>query len=303
LRFDTEKKGVDKMKLYVLLFAFTLGFVFQIKASIRNRVSDTINSCHRFIKNNIEGEACVSYPVNWNKKDIVFNLHGSGGDARSWEHDKDFQKAMSIMEKAQIPRPLVVSISFGQWWILKDFGSQDRPALLEIYLQLQKEIEALIFDGGRPRRRILIGESMGSYNSLLLLAKSDLNFDKAAILCPGFAIIGPYSSQEEIQNYLDRNKPYIVEKAIYEVLGLLKMEFPTIELWNRHAPFQVVENLKLRKTTEFHVLGNTQDEYGFGEGARLLKDELLKMNLNVKYEVVKGSHCVLNPASIANFLK
>ena len=286
------------MKLNIFVFLFSILSLQQAFA-----VADFATVCRQYKGPNLEAEACVTVPDDWDKKDIVYYLHGSGGSAKEWDQDPYFQDAMRLLQKQNLHRPLVVSISFGKWWVLKDFGNQQHPSLLKAYLQIQQETEGEIFKKSQPIRRFLIGESMGGFNSLLLLAKSNLHFDRAAILCPGFAAIGPYSSQEDVQSYINRNKPWVDEKLIAQVLGLLKMEFPTAELWQTHAPFSIVGNLANRTDTQFYVMGNTQDEYGFGEGANLLQTELTKMNLQVNYEVVPGHHCVMNPESIATLLK
>lgn len=286
------------MRLNILTFSLLM---LVVQSAFAVATSSTL--CRQFKGNNIQGEACLHIPLNWDKRDIVYYLHGTGENAKGWEHNPYFRQVMSLMERQNLHRPLVVTISFGSWWLLKDFGNQLHPSLLKAYLQIQKEIEAEIFKGKEPRTRTLVGDSMGGFNSLLILAKTDLHFDKAVVLCPGFAVIGPYSTQEEIQGYLTRNRPFVNDKLVFRILDLLKMEFPTPELWQIHAPFNVVKDLKSKADTHYYVMGNTQDEYGFGEGARLLQAELTKMNLHVTYEVVPGHHCVMNPESLVSFLK
>lgn len=286
------------MKLNLSIFLFSL---ISLQTAFAGEGSGSW--CRPYKEAHLQAEACVNVPEDWNNQDIVYYLHGSGGDAKEWETNPFFQQTMKLLQTQTQHRPVVVTISFGQWWVLKDFGNQEHPSLLNAYLRIQKETEGEILQKSQPVHRILIGQSMGGFNSLLLLAKGNLHFDKAAILCPGFAVIGPYSSQTEVQNYINRNKPWADPSLITRILGLLKMEFPTAELWQSHAPFSVVGNLRSLVTTQFYVMGNTQDEYGFGEGANLLQTELHKMNLNVNYEVVPGHHCVQNPTSIANFLK
>jgi pimeloyl-ACP methyl ester carboxylesterase len=286
------------MKLNIFVFIFSLFTIQPVFA-----VADSSTLCRNYKGPHLEAEVCLSIPNDWDKKDVVYYLHGLGGNAKIWDTDPYLQQAMRVMKQQSLHRPLVVSVSFGPWWVLKDFGNEEHPSLLNAYLQIQKETEAELFKNRQPVRRILMGNSMGGFNSLLLLAKSNLQFDRAAILCPGFAKIGPYSSQEDVQSYLERNKPWVDVNLITRTLGMLKMEFPTQELWQTHAPFSIVGNLKTRIGTKFYVMGNTQDEYGFGEGANLLQNELIQMNLQVAYEVVPGKHCVMNPATLANFLK
>ncbi len=283
----------------MILISFLLASMAQNVFAIS--LSSTL--CRTFDIRSLQGETCISIPTNWDRKNIVYFLHGSGGSAKYWDQNQTFQKAMRMMENQNLKRPLVVSISFGQWWLLKDFGRENQGALLDIYLQIQKETELEIFKDKVPSKRYLMGLSMGGYNSLLLLAKKSLEFDRVALICPGVAIIGPYSSVADISAYLKRNQPFINDQLIFGLLDLLGLDFPTYDVWATHSPFGLLESLKSRRQTAFYISGNTLDEYGFGEGAELLAQKMKKLDLTVDYEVVPGRHCVMNPSSIVNFLK
>lgn len=259
-------------------------------------------NCQQSEVQNVNLKACVRIPEAWDQKAVLYHLHGSGGDARSWDRNPYYQQVIKNFQNQKLQLPAVVSISFGSFWFLKDFSLENGSTFLEVFLKTQQEVELEILNGKKPERRILVGESMGAFNALLLMAKSQLKFDKIAFMCPGFAVVGPYSSQEEVQSYINRNKPYIDERLVYGILGALKEEFPTEVSWSHHAPMQMTQYLKSQEG-RFFIMGNTQDEYGFGEGADLMRSKLQALGLKVQYESVVGRHCVMNASRLTQFLK
>jgi pimeloyl-ACP methyl ester carboxylesterase len=284
------------MKHLVLILSFI--FISYVHAE-----THTNSLCRNYSGDDYSAQACISIPDDWDRKEVLYYLHSLGGNAIEWDNNKNFQQTMDNFRQAGLHRPLVITISFGPWWVLKDFSFENHPALLKTYLQIQHDTEAEFFKNAQPIKRILVGSSLGGFNSLILLAKTDLHFDKVALLCPAFSEVGPYSTPDEIAAYLKRNRPYVDDRRIYNVIKLLQIEFPTQDEWNQYAPFTIVKDLKTRTDAQFYVTGNTQDEYGFGEGADLLQKELHKMNLKTEYEKIPGRHCTMDVKALTGFLK
>jgi len=85
--------------------------------------------------------------------------------------------------------PTVVTVSYGPTWLLAPKGEQPDSGLLQDFI----EHLPVIKDGlGAPRRRLLLGESMGDLNALVAGLTYPAQFNKVAALCPGVYNLSPF---------------------------------------------------------------------------------------------------------------
>eukprot|EP01013_Petalomonas_cantuscygni_P028616 TRINITY_DN5267_c0_g1_i1.p2 TRINITY_DN5267_c0_g1~~TRINITY_DN5267_c0_g1_i1.p2 ORF type:complete len:232 (-),score=4.34 TRINITY_DN5267_c0_g1_i1:724-1419(-) len=126
---------------------------------------------------------CINRDRRGTNGDIVYHLHGRNLDARIW-NDDTYMTAMVQSEWQRTPAlpPTVVTISYGPSWLLTPKGEKADSGLLDDLMTRLPTIEAKI---GEPRRRMLMGESMGGLNVLIAGLTYPSRFDKVAALCPG----------------------------------------------------------------------------------------------------------------------
>jgi hypothetical protein len=167
-----------------------------------------------------KAELCI-YPGEKNA-DVLYFLHGMNENAEMWGQQGFFTEQLRAYWKAHgEAAPTVVSVSFGEVWLLGPkttapygFGSFDL-----FTDKVMPMIEAKL--GGIKGRRLLLGDSMGGFNSLQLGMKTDL-FVKVAALCApmGDGNVGPFSSDAEVAAGVrpDRNRALSARPAETEIL-------------------------------------------------------------------------------------
>jgi len=85
--------------------------------------------------------------------------------------------------------PTVISVSFGPVWLLAEKNGSPYSGLLNAFTEkVMPMLEAQL--GGLHGRRLIVGESMGGFNTLQVALKTRL-FAKAAALCAPMAGVSP----------------------------------------------------------------------------------------------------------------
>ena len=90
--------------------------------------------------------------------------------------------------------------------------------LLDDMMRRLPAIEATL---GRPRRRMLMGESMGGLNVLIAGLSYPSRFAKIAALCPGVYTVSPFAPLSTIRAAMERTKIVAYRRARKEP-GLLR---------------------------------------------------------------------------------
>lgn len=235
---------------------------------------------------------------------LVYFLHGAGGNENVWSQSPAYRRVTELWAKTGRPTPVVISVSFGPLWLLTDVvRGKAAPMRAAFTHEVLPAIEAKY--GLRNVKRLLIGESMGGFNASQLFAKNGEMFKKVALVCPALPTIGPFSSEAEVQAYIERHKPYIRGDWVRNILALTKGEFPTLQDWQAHDPFQIVNGLSSKSPSVF-LSCTTTDEHGFFEGADLFAHQSQKRGVQTQWLPINGGgHCAQTDASttaLADFL-
>ncbi len=139
---------------------------------------------------------------------------------------------------------------------------------------------------------------MGGYNvSALILARPDL-FRRVAIVCPMLSGLSPRSSEKEIDAFVEKTGAR--REWILEALEWLKWEFPTDREWHDENPLEVTLVPQI-KSLRVHASCGDQDEYGYHETARAMRDRLKRAGASVEWQSLKGHHCVSDGVRLAHF--
>lgn len=241
---------------------------------------------------------CIDTQDQNTNTDVLYYLHGRGGSEQDWNY---FGPALqNEWNKMGVTAPTVITISFGQAWLLTDVSRPQHPALYPIFVnKIMPAMEAKI--GGIKGRRMLKGDSMGGFNSSQLLLKSGNLFERVALVCPGISTLSPYSSEAEVADFLENHKEYVKKELIQGLLLWTKIEFPALQDWQNHNPLLKVQTLS-DKSPKVHVSCGDKDEYGFFEGAKKFAELAKAGGADVKWQPLSGGHCVTDVKAMAAFL-
>lgn len=313
------------MKFAAILFLVSYSLSFSILkehskrtpssvSSIERRaLSDLITSC---ASNETLGRAfqlCVHYYPESDRKSIAYYIHGGGGSPWTWQDNNNFQYLREEMKLQKLIPPIFVSISFGPHWALKQFASDSKSPLLLVFNQIQQEIEKkLTSDGtlqfGSVENRMIFGESIGGMNTILAVSLGDnkIKYRKAAILCPAIFTISPFSTDEEVDQYVARaralgNHGITRANVVGPLRNFFKTEFPSPKIWEEYDLVKLLKNSK-SAPQQIYISSNKDDLAGLREGALLLFEQVKLTHENVIYKDLPGPHCKHDFKSLAQFL-
>lgn len=275
-----------KNQLIVLIVLF-----FTLVSSAKNQTECGKSKSYKF---------CITKTIDSQSQDVLYYLHGGGGDEREWETISE--GVYAEWESLNYAAPIVVSISFGKYWLLTPKSSKPFSGLLDIFLsQVISEIEEKTL-GVHVKRRSLMGLSMGGFNSSqILMHKSRINFEKVALICPAFMNLSPWAMDEDVDQFVkntgaSRDVVRFVSRAIKRVV-------PNEAFWKRQvSPLDRVSSI-LNERSSFALVAVNQEDKEFVSGGTLFAQRALDAQAPVQFEKWPGGHCALRSASIARFLQ
>ncbi|MFG6412286.1 alpha/beta hydrolase-fold protein [Roseateles sp. DC23W] len=231
--------------------------------------------------------------------DVLYHLHGRNLEAEIWNDPLYFTAMIQAhWQRAGLLPPTVVSLSYGPVWLLAPKGQAELSGLLDSIWPHITAIEALL---GKPRRRLLMGESMGGLNSLVLGLSQPQHFDKVAALCPNVYQDSPFAPLGQIQAAMTRTgaEPPI----IFGVWQLARRYVSDDQEWQRISPLALIEKAALQTARpSLYLSAGLYDRYGLYEGAEQLAQRSAQLGLTTEWHPVYGGHCAIDIASLSAFL-
>jgi pimeloyl-ACP methyl ester carboxylesterase len=229
--------------------------------------------------------------------DVIYHLHGRNLDASIWNDDTYFtSQVQAFWQRSAITPPTVVVVSYGPVWLLTPKNSKEQSGLLDDFINRLPEIESKI---GKPKRRILLGESMGGLNVLIAGLNRPELFSKVASLCPGVYRDSPFSDLSAMRAMVKRTGAD--PKILYGVTQLAKTYVSNDEEWSAISPISLIERAD-RNYPQLYLSCGLYDNYGNFEGTEALADTALKKGVKTIWHPLYGGHCAIDIASLANFL-
>jgi S-formylglutathione hydrolase FrmB len=189
-----------------------------------------------------------------------------------------------------------VVISYGPVWLLTPKNSKVENGLLDDFIARLPEIESKV---GKPRHRILLGESMGGLNALISGLSRPEMFSKIASLCPGVYLESPFSDYSTLRAAMKRTGAD--PKIIFGVTQLAKKYVSTNEEWNTINPISLIERADPHYP-ELYLSCGLYDNYGNFEGTEALANLAIKRGVKTTWHPLYGGHCAIDVASLADFL-
>ncbi|WP_413944787.1 alpha/beta hydrolase-fold protein [Bdellovibrio sp. HCB-162] len=232
-----------------------------------------------------------------NNNDIVYFFHGLNGSEDTW-----FTQCLGTLMiqrwwQFKGYKPRIVGISFGPSWLLVN---NKRFPILPLFAKgiiplMEKKMGGL--NGGR---RHIIGQSMGGFNGAEIALQYPEMFSRVALLCPAITAVGPYSSNQEIDNYIYRT--HAIPRLVRKMLSISRSIFLNQKDWENHDPIRLLKNFKGKKKPKFYVSIGIWDSYGFQEGAEEFSALASAMDFFSSWVPVPGPHCNFNRRATANFI-
>jgi len=255
------------------------------------------------------GQLCI-YPGEKNA-DVLYYLHGKDASADVWGMEGFWAQQLRDYWTAHgEAAPTVVAVSLGQIWLLGPktaapggFGS------IDLFTgRILPMVEAKL--GGIKGRRLLLGDSMGGFNSVQLGMKTDL-FVKVAALCApmGDGNVGPFSTDDQVSAYIKNSTAF---KSGHHTFDELKQSFDTIKMvvgafwtaqeWPASDPIEMARGLRGPRSAQWYLAAGYFDHYLAYEGNVAFAKVLADSGTKVDWRPQWGDHCAIDIPSLAEFL-
>ncbi len=236
---------------------------------------------------------CINRVPGSENPDVVFHFHGRHGAATWWNDATYYTGAVERRwAEMKVDAPTVVGVSFGRVWLITD-------DLLGVFLEtvlprIERELR-------QPYgRRMVVGESMGGVNALLVGLRSATRFSKVASLCAALATVSPYASIKDIISYVHRSST-TWQKAL-TLLMLSRQFYPNEDFWRANYPLPLSNTVDVSEGPAFYVSCGKTDEWGCTEGGEKLVENLRMRGGRVSWVATPGGHCDIDVNSLASFL-
>ncbi|WP_428149404.1 alpha/beta hydrolase-fold protein [Brevundimonas sp.] len=240
---------------------------------------------------------CIYRAAQGTNGNVLYHLHGRGLDERVWNDDTYLTAMLQAQwqDRGAVP-PTVVTLSYGPTWLLTPRGKRSESGLLEDLMGRLPDIESRT---GAPRRRLLMGESMGGLNVLIAGLSEPRSFDRIAALCPGVYADSPFGSLATMRAGIERTGAN--PKMAFGIWLLARKYIADETEWRRISPLSLIE----RAGPDFPALylsNGLYDAYGNYEGTRLLAKRAAERGMRTEWRPLYGGHCATDIASLASFL-
>lgn len=242
---------------------------------------------------------CVHRAVGGVNGDVVYHLHGRNLEAETW-NDPSYFTAMvqAYWQNAGLLPPTVISLSYGPVWLLAPKGQAEHSGLLDT---IWPDIVAIEDRVGKPRRRLLMGESMGGLNSLVLGLSHPQHFDKVAALCPTVYLDSPFTRLSQIREAMVRTGAD--PRIIFGIWQLSRRYVSNAEEWRRVSPLALIEEAAVHSARpSLFLSAGLHDRYGLYEGTERLAQRAAQRGMPTEWHPVYGGHCAIDIASLGAFL-
>lgn len=275
-----------------------LYFVWQAATKVRGSQVVSFSAAASDCGNEGRLHYCRYRADNGGNGDTVYYLHGRNLDVHAW-NDATYFTAMiqSQWQATGGPVPDVVALSYGPEWLLTPHGATPDSGLLEDLMTALPHIEART---GVPKRRLLLGESMGGLNVLIAGLSQPKAFAKVAALCPGVYATSPFAPFSTIRAAAARTGAD--PRIIFGIWRMAHRYAANDAEWSRVSPLALIESAD-RSYPALYLANGLYDTYGNFEGSQRLASIARQRGVTTEWHPLYGGHCAIDVASVADFLR
>lgn len=230
-------------------------------------------------------------------EDIIYHFHGRNLDDAIWNDDTYYTSLLQLhWQQSNVKPPTIVLVSYGAQWLLTPKTSKPESGLLEEFVSQLPFIESKT---GKPGNRILLGESMGGLNVLILGLTYPGLFSKIASLCPGVYLESPFSDFKTLKKGLQRTGAD--PKIAYGITIWAKKYVSNQEEFNAISPIHLIRKGHAN-FPELYLSCGLYDKYGNYEGTEALARLAKSKGIKTYWHPIYGGHCATDINSLADFL-
>ncbi|EAZ81050.1 alpha/beta hydrolase [Algoriphagus machipongonensis] len=291
--------SVRKIKILSFLLIALVGIYFfwgKLTHPIGvQKVSFTPSQSENFTKGNLNFS--IYRASTGVSQDVIYYFHGRNLDNTIWNDDTYYTSLIqSHWQKSKVKPPTVVSISYGPEWLLTSKNSRESSGLMDDFISNLPFIESKI---GKPQNRILVGESMGGLNVLILGLNHPALFSRVAALCPGVYLDSPFSDLDKIQAAMQRTGAD--PKVALGIYLMAKKYVSNEEEWNEISPIELIKKANT-DYPELYLSCGLYDKFGNYEGTEALAALANSKGVKTQWHPLYGGHCSIDISSLADFL-
>ncbi|MEO0499749.1 MAG: alpha/beta hydrolase-fold protein, partial [Pseudomonadota bacterium] len=240
---------------------------------------------------------CVYEAKGGTNGDILYHLHGRNLDEQIWNDDTYYTSMVqAAWQRSRTLPPTVVTVSYGSTWLLAPKGAQPDSGLLEDFIERLPAIEKRL---GAPKRRLLLGESMGGLNVLVAGLAYPARFEKIAALCPGVYDLSPFASLQDMKTAAERTGGN--PKIAFGVWMLARKYVANENEWRGFSPLVLIERSD-DTYPALYLSNGLYDSYGNFEGTEKLARMAEERGVETQWHPLYGGHCSIDASSLAAFL-
>lgn len=240
---------------------------------------------------------CIQTTDRTKTQDVVYFFHGLGGNARTWFTQTQGTQWIEKKWSSQGYQPTIITISFGEIWLL--VNNEEFPLITAFRDEMMPFLEGQIGGLGKGRR-LLMGQSMGGFNSVQASLQMPGTFLKVVLMCPAITTVGPFDPPEAIERYIIRTKA--LRSRVNMMLDISREFFKTQEDWQRHDPLLLIKTFDPSIKQVYLVSTGMKDEFGFQEGSAEFVKAAKTQGVIASWLPVQGGHCVFDRDAVARFI-
>ncbi len=243
---------------------------------------------------------CTHTYANTDPSAYLYVLHGRGGDENFWQEGVGYSGLLQqYLQNSQRKIPMPITISFGDTWIVTRRMTRPDTGLME---RFEKEVFRVIEEKlGRPKYRLLIGNSMGALNALTISLEMRDKFLRVIALCPPLFQLSPYDHWHKVMEFARRTGAE--PRSIMTIIGMGRNLFSNTDEWLLFNPIEKVKGVQFKTRPQYYISAGTRDEYGIFEGAFLFVQRLRKTSAMIYWRPNSGGHCSVDIQSVGKFLE
>lgn len=240
---------------------------------------------------------CIYRDRRGTNGDIVYHLHGRNLDEQVWNDDTYYTAMLQgEWQRSRALPPTVVTVSYGSVWLLAPRGEKSDSGLLDDLMARLPEIEAKV---GRPRRRLLLGESMGGLNVLVAGLSYPTRFARIAAICPGVYATSPFAPLSTIRADMARTG---ADPRIVLGVWLMARKYVANDAeWRRIDPLELIARVG-PDYPALYLSNGLYDAYGNFEGTQRLAEVARRRGVRTEWHPIYGGHRATDAVSLAAFL-
>jgi hypothetical protein len=240
---------------------------------------------------------CVNRDRRGTNGDILYHLHARNLDETIW-NDDTYMTAL-IQASGSAPGPCRPRSSLSPTGQHGCWHPRAKSLTADCSTTSWRACQPSRPKVGSPRRRLLLGESMGGLNVLIAGLSYPTQFARVAALCPGVYADTPFASVTTFPAAMQRTGAN--PKIAMGVWVFARTYLASEAEWRRVSPLRLIEQAG-PDTPALYLSNGLYDHFGNFEGTQQLANLARQRGVQVEWHPLYGGHCASHAPSLAAFL-